>query len=268
MVNTGNEKSDNPNTYELVSNDKSLTSNSNTYSASGELGGGASIGYSDKYETSLNLSSQIVQLSGYLSDNKLLLRQEGGAGIDLTGNIVVLVEYALTVDWAPPVNFFKIKNLYASDGSPNPLGSIKTSFLTVLFPDIQNNITGEVDYTFIYRQVRKGNRHLPEARQKVKYMGGHVDHTQNPLVNTTPLDLVKKEDIRPKVYKLQRTGSGHNLSYNSIEMGFESASEALTFLSYLEDLSLNGIGFSPINLNGVTLLNADIPNLRVITIQL
>ena len=179
---------------------------------------------------------------------------------------MVSVEYALTDDWAPPVNFFKVKKLYANNGSPNPVSSISTSFLTLLFPDIQNDITGKIDYTFIYRQVRKGNKHWPEARHKVKFLCGHVDHNQNPLVNRT-LNLVKQEDIRPKVYKLERTGAGSFLSFNNDEMKFESAAEALTFLSYLEDLTLNGMSFGSINLNGVGLSNADVSNLIVKTIQ-
>ncbi len=266
LVNTGSDNS-NINNYELLSSGKGTGSKTNSLKGSGELGGSATVGYADSYETSLDLSSQILKLSGTLSGNKILLRQEGGPGIDLSGNIVVSVEYTITDDWAPPVEFLKFKNLYAL-GLPNALNSIITSFYTVIYPDIQNNITGQLNYSFLYRQVNKGNKHLPEARQKVKYRYGSVSYLENHIINNTAIDLVKTQDVRPKAYVIRLSGSISDLELNNNSIKFETVSEATTFLAYIKDLVQRGMPINTLTVNGIALTNANVPNLRVITLQL
>ena len=268
LVNTGSGNSNtNANSYELLSTDKGVGSNTKSLKASGELGGNATVGFSDKYETSLDLSSQILKLSGTLAENKILLRQEGGPGIDLSGNIVVSVEYAITDDWAPPVQFIKAGNLYNA-GVPNPLGSMTTSFLTVIFPDIKNNVKGELDYSFLYRQVNKGNKHLPEARQKVKYRYGNVPYSDNSVINKSLVDLVKTQDIRPKAYVLRLVGGSVNLALNGREIKFETTAEAAIFLTYVKDLTQAGLALNSLTINGAALTSADVANLILVTLQL
>jgi len=268
LINTGSGTSNtNATNYELLSTDKGVGTNTKSLKASGELGGNATIGFSDKYETSLDLSSQILKLSGTLSENRILLRQEGGPGIDLSGNIVVSVEYSITDDWAAPIQFLKAANLYTAN-VPNPLGSISTSYLTVIFPDIKNNIKGELDYSFLYRQVNKGNKHLPEARQKVKYRYGYVPYSDNTVINKNVIDLVKTQDIRPKCYVLKLTVGGANLALNGQDMRFESIAEAGVFLTYIKDLTNAGLALNPLTINATPLTNSDVPNLILITTQL
>ena len=268
MVNSGSGNSNTTSTNnELLSTDKGVGSSTNSFKASGDLGGSATIGFTDKYETSLELSSQILKLSGTIGQDKILLRQEGGPGIDLSGNIVVSVEYAVTDDWALPVDYLKVKKLYTA-GMPNSIATIETSYLTVIFPDIKNNITGILDFSFLYRQINKGNKHLPEARQKVKYRYGSVSYLENNVIKNSLVDLVKVQDIRPKAYVIRLTGGTFDLALNGINIKFETISEAATFLTYVKDLSLNSLAINSLTIDGTPLSSANMPNLILLTLQL
>lgn len=271
LVNTGN--GSNSNTYELLSTDKASGSKSNSAKAGAELGGSATVGYSDKYETTLDLSSQILKLSGTISENKMILRQEGGPGIDLSGNIVVSVEYSLTDDWAVPVQFLKAGKLYGDSGQPNTTDAITLSYLMVFFPDIKQNIRGLLDYSFLYRQVLKGNRHIPEARQWVKYKYGTVESSDNVLIKEAGytdgcVDLIRPQDIRPKAYFIRHTGSANDLKFNNVALRFETAFEAASFLTYIRDLSINSLPLTKFRFDSGSLTNDAIMNLQIVTLTL
>ncbi|PIF45485.1 hypothetical protein CLU96_2491 [Chryseobacterium sp. 52] len=271
LVNTGT--GTNTNNYEVLSTDKDTGSKSNSAKLGAELGGSGTIGYTDKYESSLDLSSQILKLSGTLSENKMVLRQESGPGIDLGGNIVVSIEYSLTDDWAVPVQFSKIGNLYAKSGLPNSVENLSKSYFMVFFPDIKESIKGKLDYTFLYRQVLKGNKHIPEARQKVKYKYGKVESKDNELLKKAGykdgnIDLIRPQDIRPKAYVIRKGGSEANLGLTGNELKFETAFEAAAFLSYIKDLSLNTMPFNNLRFSTEPLLAEHIADLKIITLSL
>jgi hypothetical protein len=249
-------------------NSLSNSSTNGTGSTKGvQFGPSAGLAYSDTYNTSLDLSSQILKLSGSLGEKEMQLRQEGGPGIDLNGNVVVSVQYELTDDWAKPVNFIKFEKLYDDGQKPRVIDSLKTSALTVIFPDLKQDITGRLDYDFLYRQVTAGNRHIPEARQKVKFWSGEVSADSNVVLKKKPVILVRKEDIRPKAYSLV---VGASILYlKGKPMNFESADEALIFLHYLGALLQTRIPLmTGVTLNGTALNAATFDTLQIKTSQL
>lgn len=267
LVNNGNNGA-NTNNYEILNTGKNTGSNSNSAKASGELGGSATVGYTDKYETSIDLSSEILKLSGSLAENKILLRQEGGPGIDLSGNIVVSVEYTLKDDWAPPIQLSKFSKLYDADGKIILLADIEKSFLMLIYPDIKKNVTGELDYSFLYRQVNGGNRHLPEAKQKVKYRFGGVLSKDNMLFIGRPIELIKTDDIKPKLYVIRQAGNNSNTQLENQDLLFETITEAASFLAYLRDLAAQSKPLNTITIGKSTINKSDILNLQIVTQQI
>jgi hypothetical protein len=265
LLNTGNENT-NTSSYQIISDDNNTDTKTNSISSSAELGGNATIGYTDTYQTSLDLSSEIIKLSGTLSEKNILLRQESGPGIDLSGNIVVSVEYKLADKWAQPINFSKLNNLYQKNKKPNKPADIKNEYSMIVFPDLKDDIKGKLDYKFLYRQVNKGNRHLPEARQKVTFYHGEVESGKNVLLENGEMILIKKDNIRPKGYLI---GSNNSMSINldNKELIFETIIEAANFLVYINDLAIEKIPFTGISLNGNILSSKDINKLKILTTQ-
>ena len=264
LVNTGaNGSATSASNLQLVGSGKQTTAEGNALKGSAELGGSATVGYNDKYETSLDLSSQILKLSGSLAERQIILRQESGQGLDLSGNVVVSVEYLLTDDWAAPIEFIKTKNLYAA-GAPVGVPNIQTSFQTVIFPDLHNDITGVLDFTFLYRQVLRGGRHLPEARHKVKYWYGQVLNAASIPLGGAMTTLVKTEDVRPKSYDIM-IGAAPML-LNGHALSFETATEATVFLRYLGDASLAGVSLAGLTVGGIAFAPAAYAGVHIVTI--
>ncbi len=267
LLNTG-ENNTSSSSYQIISDNNDTNTKTNSLSSSGELGGNATIGYTDTYQTSVDLSSEILKLSGTLAEKNIILRQESGPGIDLSGNIIVSIEYKITDDWAMPIKFSKLSELYDGKNKPKSPSIIKNEFLLVVFPDLKTDIKGELDYKFLYRQVNKGNRHLPEARQKVTYYHGEVKSKDNNLLkaNKGLVTLIKKEEIRPKGYLIGFNKS-KILRLNNEELRFETTSEAINFLAYLNDLVIQKIPIKGISLNGKSITTNEITKLKILTFQ-
>lgn len=248
-------------------NSLSNSSTNGTGSTKGlQLGGSAGLSYTDSYNTSLDLSSQILKLSGTLGEKKMQLRQEGGPGIDLNGNVVVSVQYELTDDWAKPVHFVKFEKLYDDKHEPLMINKLNIGELTVIFPDLQQDITGTLDYDFLYRQVIRGNRHIPEARQKVKFWSGEVPSEENEILEKKPMVLVRKADVRPKEYSL--VSGSLTLNLKGQPLLFESADDALAFLHYLGDLLKTHNTITGVTIIGNSINAAGYDALQIKTIQL
>jgi hypothetical protein len=241
-----------------------VTGNGTT--AGGTFGGSAGLSYTDSYNTSQDLTTRILKLEGDMKEKKIILRQEGGPGIDLSGNVVVSLTYEITADWAPPVKFLKFDDLYHDSGKYIPIDSVKYKFLTVIFPDIKDDITGDLDYQFLYRQVNHGNRNIPEARQKVTYQYGTVNCNENTVIDKKPVVLIKKDDIRPKAYILLKNGVP--LSFNGDQPYFENIESAGNFYHYLNDLITPIRTSLKITVNGALLNFADLNKITIKTINL
>jgi hypothetical protein len=263
VVNTGSAPNTTQNTGEMINSLKQTGTSTTGAKFGTELGASATAGYTDKFETAQDLTSRIVDLSGYLSKKQLLLRQEGGIGIDLSGNIRVSLEYTLTDDWAKPVQFVKFKELYSKDGIPVALEELKYSMMTVVFPDIKEDIKGEFDYSFLYRQVNHRNRHVPEARHKVTFWYGTVKASENELLKAKPELLVEKNDVRPKSYSLYCNDAP--VLFDKFSPLFESVSEAAGFLHYVTEVTNSGKAVRKLTVNGKTITTGHVENILIKT---
>ncbi|WP_139921191.1 hypothetical protein [Hymenobacter sp. DG01] len=150
------------------------TGGENTATSSFNLGPSVSATVGDRYETAQNLIFQRLALAGRLHEDSLFLRQEGAQGIDLSANTAVSVEYRTKAPWASPLRVDKFDKLFDKDSKPLLEGKLEPSFMFLLYPDVKKDVTGKFRYKYIYREVAKGSRHLPEARQKVKFQYGEV----------------------------------------------------------------------------------------------
>lgn len=245
---SGTNTATNNSTGELITTGKTNGVTGTSAKVTAGLGASGNLTYSDKYETSLDLRSRIIDLSGSLSDKKMIIRQESGPGLDLSGNQTIILDYALSEEWKV-ARFAKFKELYAN-GLPLSISSLKNNYLTVIFPDIKNDVIGKMSYQFLYRQVNKGSRHIPEARQKVTYKFGQVGKI--PSTPAISVILIKKSDIRPKAYELSTPANV--LLVNGHQLVFETVLDAENFLHYLGALlELPHSNLSQVTINGAPL---------------
>lgn len=204
-------------------------------------------------------------MTGALEKKELKIRQEGGVLIDLSGNVQVTVELLIEDDWAAPVALCKFSNLY-TNAVPVLPKDIEFKLKTLIYPDIKKDIIATLDYSFLYRQIISGHRHLPEARQKIKLNHGFVKNAENLKLKKAPVTLLKAQDIKPKIYELKI--GDQILSFDNTALKFETVDEATAFLRYIGDLVLKNMVISKINLNGNTLAASSYEAIKISTVQL
>lgn len=249
--------STNSNAGEQLLTSKDASSSGSNSKITAGLGASGNLTYSDKYETSLDLRSRIIELSGSISEKKMVLRQESGPGLDLSGNVTVILNYALSDDWKIG-RFIKFGSLYDKK-SPTLLENLSNEYTTVVFPDLKGDVVGKLNYQFLYRQVNRGSRHIPEARQKVTYLYGQLGKAK-----TQPKDvvLVRPSEVRPFAHYITDT-SGNQIQFKQKSLAFESVLEAENFLHYLGELLNSNKNTSKVTLNGVALNSSIYTNLTI-----
>lgn len=238
-------------------------SGGNSAKATSEVGGSASANFSGKYETSQGLTVQRLKLSGTLTPENLILRQEGVQGLDLSGNTVVAVEYALADDWAKPLQLIKWSSL-TKNGKPVPVDSLTNSPYTLLYPDMKADLVGTLEYRFVYRQITSGSQYIPEARHTVTYKYGEVGF-RNTMQAAKPTVLVKRSDVIPTTYKIASTGTSNTVRCKEKELHFETLKEAVTFHNYISRLVNSGGDVSKIKIGGDQLTPANFAALIILT---
>ncbi|KAA5547515.1 hypothetical protein [Adhaeribacter rhizoryzae] len=210
--------------------------NGNEFSSS--IGPSANLNFIDKYESSLNLLMSRMKFSGTLGRRDMVLRQEGGFGIDLSGNTSVSVELNYTGGYASPIYVFKVQDYYNAAGNPNLLSALKKEIILWYFPDIKNTLSGFLRFKYLYRHVKPGSpKHIPEARQSVLYKYGEVGY--DPKYSSPQLvELIRPEDFKPITYRIRflHTGNMVELQWNNKIINFEKAEEAAAFIEYLISL--------------------------------
>lgn len=223
-----------------------------------ELSPNASLNFTDKYETSVNLSNRILKLSGSLETNRIVLKQEGSTGIDLSGNIVLSVEYKFTGPFAAPLMVYKFQNYYTGPTASN-LAQLARERTLLIYPDINADITGNLRYKFLYRQIRRGKRHIPEARNKVTLRYGEKGYVAPDV--PVPTTLIRQNDLRPVTYRIWNTVT--DLTLMGPALNFETSIDAANFLEWLRSATDQGRNTTGLAIGGVNITPGNISTLAI-----
>lgn len=167
----------------------------------------------------------------------------------------MVVECEVNADWAPPIIVSKFPKLYNSKQKHARLDTLKPERIFVMYPDVAKDIEANIRYKFIYREVRQGSRHLPEARQKAHFKYGQVGFEQ---ADSKKVVTIHKTDFRPFTYRLRAKGSTEDLVLNGTTLNFDSPGEALFFLEYLNTYFAAGAATSNLKLGSVTFTSSNL----------
>jgi hypothetical protein len=269
---------------------KNTGTTGNTTTSSFEVGPSADATYNTKYESSKQLTSRLLTFNGVLHEKTMIFTQKGEQSYDVEGNSSVVVECKTSAEWAKPIIVTKFKKLYTGkDQQPVPLTDLKPEKIFVLFPDIQADAVGTVQYKFTYRQVKGGSQNVSEARQRVAYVYGEVGYelptdapaTKKPTetqanpssandaeakIASRTITLLKKKDFRPTTYQIM--ADSVSLTLNDELLNFDTPAEALDFLEYLYTyFSLNPASNNYLKLGDSALDKVKISSLLIKTID-
>nr|GEZ61578.1 hypothetical protein [Tanacetum cinerariifolium] len=71
-------------------------------------------------------------------------------------------------------------------GNRLPDNKLGPSFMFLVFPDVTEDIAAKFKYKYIYREVQRGSRHLPESRQTVRFKYGAVGFGEDDVNGQQP----------------------------------------------------------------------------------
>jgi hypothetical protein len=218
----------------------------------------------DQYQSNLNLTLNRLKFSGTLDTSYVTIRQEGGFGVDLSGNTSVTLDYRFDGPYKN-INIIKVKK-FEDAGHILAYSSIVKSYTIWSFPDITQSIKSTTKFKYLYRHV-ENPRQIPEGRQHAEYFYGEFGFHDKQVNDanhqfTKETDLIKPSDFRPKTFRLGIYGNLPNPNVYVNEAGsplnFETAKEAFAFLKWLKQ--------GPTT-TGITIPNGGAANLLVIEAQ-
>lgn len=200
---------------------------------SGTLGVNGNLSGSRNFSEERILSSRIVSLQASITKNDLKLYQQSASGQDLVGNVTADIIF----DWKGNNSVEQIvsfSELMDNSGTINKKDKIKVKDFLVIFPNLQSDIEGELNFKATYRRTLKGDNTHSEADDVVEYLSGSSGKLSDPIT------MVHKEELRPKMWTVNLPVSGGQLPLQiSTPSGgngvliFNSATQARGFIAWL-----------------------------------
>jgi hypothetical protein len=220
--------------YQNVDIGKLTRGQSGSFSISPEittaLGASAKIGSINYQSSSAEeiLIRERMVTSGYLTGSEAVLYQKGAAGMDLTGNIVAEIELE-AVDVANTL-LFKFNNLPKED-KRRKNNKIEIVKILASYPNLLDNIKGQIDYEFVFREVVKGEETFLEGDDEVIFRKGKG--------KVEGIPIVPKNDFALKTWRIADSKSNDylHIHFKGNEMAtvinFATPDNAKEFLAWL-----------------------------------
>ncbi|MBO2546146.1 hypothetical protein J0871_17150 [Salegentibacter sp. BDJ18] len=218
----------NSNLNNLIS---STGENINTIGAITKLAPSAKIVASDRLGENRSFQNEILKLTGTLNDRSFEIRQEGFEGIDLKGNTSINLDLKFTGPYKEPLLITLFDNLFFKTDSGltvNPFDSINKTYTYLFIPDIEEDVTAYVEYKYLYRNIRGGDKYIPEYKHEVKFLFGEAT-LKNKLASE--IVLLRKSDLAPKIFHIFK--GGESLKLDDSQLNFEKKEDAMNFITWL-----------------------------------
>ncbi|MEM9362041.1 MAG: hypothetical protein AAGA43_05370 [Bacteroidota bacterium] len=151
------------------------------------------------------LNQRFLGLNGTITEDSLILEQEGIRDIDLAGNVILDVE--VKFNRLKKESFFQFKGF--DTYSPGSKSKLNIKLFQAVLPEYEQigDIFVPLEYTYVYRNVsnNRGAKTFYEWDDKVVYVEGKVIKNQN--------KLLKKSDYIPQIYFVGFDGVVPNENY-------------------------------------------------------
>jgi len=192
-----------------------------------DLGSEATLGRTEKQE----LSKRYLKMNGSISDQRVVIEEEGTREVDLTGNVVA--DVSLRFDGFPEIVMVPV----FTTGEDGSFDLSALNFEDVVVPamsDAPDTIYAELTLNYIYRHVASGWLTFAEWDDKVEYYQGSIG-------KKVPLFL--KKDYLPRFFCIGNEQGGKNaLKFRKTPekeylLQFRDSYDASRFLEWLQNPS-------------------------------
>ncbi|WP_426330067.1 hypothetical protein [Pedobacter sp. R-06] len=180
------------------------------------------------------LRQRIVGLQASISKNDLNLFQNGGLGIDLSGNIIADIVFEIK-ESPNTERIISFTDLLDIAGKANPADKLKIKDFILIYPGLIKDVEADLKFNGEYRWVKDGDRTISESDDVVSLISGN-GFTED-KVNLIPANILK-----PKMWTISIPVKGGELPLeislptvgSSGKIIFNSATEARNFIAWLK----------------------------------
>ncbi len=217
------------------------------------------VSYEKSRQEEVGIKDRLV-ISGTLTDGQAILSEKGVAGMDLAGNLIAEVDFEVTD--AEDIILFSFDNLFNKDGDPEKdEKKIKINETQACYANFPGNIEGNLEYEFVFREVKKGEKTFLEGDDEVVFQSykGTIDNVP-PLIKADEFvtEIWRINDGKDKLYILFRE------TEEPVLINFPSFDEARTFLKWLKASKSTKINGNEIRIGKIrTITQDDLQKLQV-----
>lgn len=135
----------------------------------GKLGGGG-WSHSRTAQEEVTIKDRYV-ISGTLSDKKAILSVKGVTNVDLSGNLIVDIEFK--ADSPGELGIITFGDLFDNGEPETDIKKIKIGYKHALYPNLCDAVKGDLEYSFVFREVTEGHETVPEGDDTVVFRRGN-----------------------------------------------------------------------------------------------
>ncbi|WP_428327817.1 hypothetical protein [Mucilaginibacter sp.] len=216
---SGTSKSDSTQ-QNIVNNSSSSNQLAKSNAINNSIGGSVGFNSERDFSEEVALKQRYVNVSASISNNQLSVVQESTMGIDLSGNILLDVEFKCDPTKFASQRVFSFSNLVVKDALTKP-DKIEVREYYIKYPDIANNDVAKISFEGVFRKVTGNGNTISEADDFVTFYQGKGNGTKDVIV-FTPKELVPKfwkilYNNNPVQIKSPATNTTEDLIFSSYE---------------------------------------------------
>jgi len=223
----------------------SVNGNTNGFTSTvgGTLGATGSFNGSRTFAEEVMLRQRIVGLQASIQNNDLNLFQNGGLGLDLSGNIIADIVFEIKDDVAVQ-QIISISDFSTASGEMNKPDKLKVKDFVVLYPNYKKDIQAEISFDGEYRAVMSGDQTISESDDKVVLFHKDKSVVKQEVEKSAAknmVTIVPAKLLKPKMWTVKIPVQGKKLPLRIFnprinatgQLIFNSVSEARNFISWL-----------------------------------
>lgn len=176
------------------------------------------------------IKNSIISMKGSVSSNEVSLLQNGAPNQNLDDNIDMQLILKVVNTYSVP--YLKFKGLIDKEANTAVKDESKLAISKGYFtlPQINTDVKGTISYTYVYREVVKGENTAMESDDKVFF-----HNMKKRDFVSKPITILKAKELNVKLYHIVTKNGTLYLSYygKKIELRFDDMNSPNDFIQWL-----------------------------------
>ena len=198
--------------------------------------GGLTVEKTQSLAEQMTLKKRFYHFVGIIDNDSVVIKQEGIAGVDLTGNQVIVVQ--VSVPKADSQSLYTFTGFRDKNGALQPPDKVTISQRLFVPPRLHEDIKAKIQMDYVVRHVMKGNDTMTEGDDEVVFIKNKTESKEFVLIPQAILEC-KAWYIMNMSKDIMHIESILQDNRKEVIL-FSSQEEAVDMLMYLKKLTTGG----------------------------